>query len=35
MIERADGNKALRLVHDAFELGCKKKTPAKKRAKKK
>ena len=35
MIDRADGKKALRLVHDAFELGGKKKKKtAKKRAKK-
>jgi aspartate kinase len=36
MIDRTDGKKALRLVHDAFELGGKKKKKtAKKRAKKK
>ena len=34
MIDRADGKKSLRVVHDAFELGGKKKKPAKKRAKK-
>ena len=35
MIDRADGKKALRVVHDAFELGGKRKKPARKRAKKK
>jgi len=35
MIDRADGKKALRVVHDAFELGGKRRAPAKKRAKKK
>ena len=34
MIDRADGKKALRLVHDAFKLGGKKKKSAKKLAKK-
>ena len=34
MIDRAEGKKALRVVHDAFELGGKKKKPARKRAKK-
>ena len=33
MIDRADGKKALRVVHDAFELGGKKKKTAKKRTK--
>jgi aspartate kinase len=35
MIDRSDGKKALRLVHDAFELGGKKKKKTKKVAKKK
>jgi len=35
IIDQKDGEKALRMVHDAFELGGRKKAPAGKRAKKK
>jgi len=33
MVDHADGKKALRVVHDAFELGGKKRKPARKKAK--